>query len=146
MPDIGTFSPFPVGQAPPSEETDYGGSGVTLVYGVVVQGAGANVKGSWVQLVASTTKKTVAIVVSISKASVTALPFLVDIGIGAAASEAVLIGDLYYYEDTAAYVQGALAGPFLIEVPAGTRIAARCQCSTGSSRSLAVAVTLMEID
>ena len=66
--------------------------------------------------------------------------YLVDIGVGAAASETVLIGDiLYTVGDTGG--EGRIYY-FPISIASGTRISARCQNNSAASRHVGVAIIL----
>ena len=69
--------------------------------------------------------------------------WLVDIATGAASSEVVLIPDILVGAQTASdVVTPQLLGPIPVDVPVGTRLSARCQCSiiTASDRLLDVAI------
>lgn len=97
----------------------------------------ANTKGSWAQLVAATTYDASGLVVFINKLA--SSDFLVDIGIGASGSERIIVPDLvagYYtrYQAAVYYVP--------ISIPAGVRIAARCQSISGGA-TLSVLVSLL---
>lgn len=96
----------------------------------VTSSASANTKGTWVELAASTTHDASAMLVWLTN-SLDLRDHLVDIGIGAASSETVLINNLFKGEAT------DLRGPnpyfFRVPVPKGARLSARNQCSTGSN-------------
>lgn len=53
-----------------------------------------HVKGSWAQLIASTTKRTTAVVICMGAASGTDVRYFIDVGTGGAGSEVVLIPDI----------------------------------------------------
>jgi hypothetical protein len=96
---------------------------------LISSGAGANTKGSWVQLAASTAAASLKLIISIAPASGTNSRFAIDIGTGGAGSEVVKIPDLF--------VQNAQGQSVTVEVPffnisAGTRVAARCSDNVGS--------------
>lgn len=96
----------------------------------------ANTKGSWTELTASSAFAAENLLVSIS-GSANHTGYLVDIGVGAAGSETVLIPDLLINTRS-----GCVAAySFPIAIPAATRIAARVQSTTLSSTCFA-AVTL----
>jgi len=95
----------------------------------ITAGASAHTKGSWTQLLASTTGRVVAIAIH-TRGGATDVRYLVDIGIGAAGSETVLVADLGC-ESSGAWIPSMFL--VLIVVAPGTRIAARCQASTASS-------------
>jgi len=105
-----------------------------LVY--PTSGASANTKGSWTQIIASTTKKVVALSALIDMYGVNSLW---DIGTGSAGSEVVLIANVPGTQ----YAMEVYHIPILI--PAGTRVAVRGQASTASSTAL-VAVNFLEND
>lgn len=94
----------------------------------------ANTKGSYTQMLASTSAdcRMLRIELFANPSAANTKSFLVDIATGAAASEAVLVPNL----GVQATIQFGLArSVFFIpcRIPAGTRIAARCQCNTGTS-------------
>lgn len=96
----------------------------------VVVGAGAspNVKATtFTELIASTAFDADGIIIGLNSINEDTA-WLVDIGIGAAGSEQVLIPDLHHFCRTTpiAYF------PFPISVPAGSRISARAQADTNS--------------
>ncbi len=98
----------------------------------VTANASANTKGtSYTQLLASTAFDATAMLVMFDDIAA-GVDYLVDIGVGAAASEVVLFPDLYCGGGTGSIVYGAQY-LFPCAIPAGTRISARCQASTGSS-------------
>lgn len=114
----------------------------------VDSGGAANTKGSWSELTASTTATTKALMVAVAKPDFhtnqgsTPL-WRVDIGTGAAASESVLIPDLFFSADTTLDMPMCpYVGPLPVEVASGTRLAARAQSTStgGTDRLLDVAV------
>lgn len=96
----------------------------------VTASASANTKGSWTQLIAATAFEATAIAVDLMCDSGGLARRLVDIGIGAAASEVVKIPNLF--TNGSQSDQGGARYVFPIQIPTGTRIAARTQASTGS--------------
>jgi hypothetical protein len=96
-----------------------------------------NTKGSYAQLTASTARDYIGVIpiFDIGSATTPAGDFLYDIAIGAGGSEIVIIPNIPVskWGSTQGYAQTPLGGPFLpIQIPAGTRISARCQCDTAS--------------
>jgi hypothetical protein len=89
----------------------------------------ANVKGSYVELIASTARIYTFLIIQLVQPSSIAR-FRVDISTGAAAAEVVLFPDLNYDQSTSA---GLISTTFMVKcnIPAATRIAARCSDSTG---------------
>jgi hypothetical protein len=95
-------------------------------------GAAANTKGAWGQVVASTDVPIRALipVVLNGNAAYSDADWLIDIGVGAAAAEVVLVPNLPAGSSAAAdLVTPSTWPPIPVDVPAGTRIAARSQCS-----------------
>jgi len=81
----------------------------------------ANTKGAWVQLVASTpAADSLTLLISSGQASG---HYLIDIGIGGAGSEQVLVADLMF----SAMVRVITPVTFPLHIPAGSRLSARCQ-------------------
>ena len=91
-------------------------------------GGTGNVKGSWTQITSSTSVNHSMLWVAIAGAGVSrfTMKFQLDIGVGAASSESVLIPDLelYTYSVTDAF-NPTYFGPFPVQIPAGTRLAGR---------------------
>ena len=104
----------------------------------VTPSATANIKGSYIQLTAATNRDYIGIFgVQGGGSSGFSDWYMMDIAVGASGSELAIVpnfwGSSYYYA----------ASPILflpIPIPAGTRIAARCQCSVASG--LAIDMTL----
>lgn len=120
-----------------SRITDYGSAGAAASRGTaVVASASINTKGAWTALSTSTTNDMKAVYVAIGSqgASKGTLDNRLDIGVGAAGSEVVVIPDLYFGSfTTTTHVLPALYGPILMDIPAGTRLSARTQSSTASA-------------
>lgn len=95
----------------------------------VTSGA-ANTKGSWVQLVASSAANADGIILITGQS--TADSYLLDIGVGAAASESVVVSNVPVHERASSYIVGTYFIP--VSIPAGSRVSARCQA--GGSGSL----------
>jgi hypothetical protein len=144
LPDIEEVVDFPPYSPPNYEAAGWGSSGTqNYICGTSVTAASsANSKGSWAQLIASTTRKVVGIVVLMHQSGTG--KFMVDIGTGASGSESVLIPDVYV-NFGGSYGAGSAAVFFPVQIPAGTRIAARCQCSTASA-VIYVVLGLMETE
>jgi hypothetical protein len=110
-------------------------------------GSTANTKGAWVELVASTGKDIRAFAIMIgdqglNRGSVSA-DWLIDIGIGAAGDEQVLIPNWWAkhnYAGGAVPLEPANSEWFWQPIPAGSRVSARAQSSwtTASTRKLDV--------
>jgi len=135
MPPITSHLPFPWATPTIWESAGQVISGATT--GTALTAGAANTKGSWVELIASTANKTVYLIVWARRSAGT--PGLIDIGIGAAASEVVLIPNISPESAGDGFV---FEGP--IRIAAGTRIAARYQNSTASDTG-AIAIYLGEV-
>lgn len=108
---------------------------VTSAPGTSVLYGGSNAKGSWVQVIASTAGDVIELAVTVIGASSSTAnsSMLLDIGIGAAGSETVLVADIPVGHTTS---QGTgIAGFVRIPayIPAGTRVAVRMQANRTSS-------------
>ena len=140
MPDITSFTPFPAWSTSTVETAGADTANSTFV---PVTGGAANVKGSYAQIIASTSKRAIAITV-IAQNSSSGAPYAIDIATGGAGSEVVLIGNiLLRIEDT---LGDARTASFPVLIPAGTRIAARCQERDHTGATVAVGVALIEDD
>ena len=104
----------------------------------VTAGGSANVKGALVALSASTPIRAGAIVVVLAP-PVNSADHLVDIGVGAAGFETIIVPNILFSGRNHDY-NGYYFFP--IGIPLGSRIAARCQ-STGANLTLTAAVILL---
>lgn len=98
--------------------------------------ASANTKGSWAELTAGLDYDVYGLYLPMTHAAITSnRSFLFDIGIGGSGSEVVLVPNIYHaqYNSGGAVWMPGMAGFFPCFIPKGTRIAFRCQCSTGST-------------
>jgi hypothetical protein len=102
--------------------------------GPVTSGGSNNVKGSWVQLVASVPFTTKWFAFSMQGAT-SPRDFAVDFGIGGAGSEVVIIPDVHYTIESLSNFMG----PFPLSIPAGARLSARCQVSAAQADALVIA-------
>lgn len=112
--------------------------------------SGAGAKGSWVQADASVAKPTIGLVIELTYYRTTGASeiqtgtMMVDIGTGAGGAEVVLIADLLY--DVYAVGSGrsaeltSIAFYFPVQISSGTRIAVRCQSSTGNADLIDVSI------
>lgn len=99
-------------------------------------GGTPDTKGAYSQLVASTTFDVRALVIVIGGGVQRYHPsyrWLVDIAVGAAASEEIILSDIGFCGEAAANFYGDIlpktVGPLPVHIPAGTRVAARAQCN-----------------
>jgi hypothetical protein len=110
-----------------ANEADSGGVSVD-------PGITAHTKGAWTEIVAATTnpiKMLSAINGCASTNHTYNYQFLFDIGMGAAGSEIVVVPNLYFYVDADPFKFIPMTfGPFMVNIPAGSRLAIRMQ-STG---------------
>lgn len=107
------------------------GADDTLSKGTVIDpdAITANTKGDWVELVGSSAAEYDWVVVCLNfndNGALSAASWLVDIGIGV--TPAVLIPNIFQGSD-AFEIGGQRYQPFQVNIPAGSRIVARAQCS-----------------
>jgi hypothetical protein len=106
----------------------------TSAKGVVLATPGStNVKGAWTELVASTPVALSALAIQVggnSDLSINSGSLLVDIGIGGVGSETVLLGDLMLTMVSTEQVIARSPMAYSLDIPAGSRLSARCQYST----------------
>lgn len=101
-------------------------------------GATANTKGAWAELTSSSPARVAALMLAVGGAADTARTAdqqaFVDIGVGASSSERVLLPDLGFAADqTQSQWHPHVYGPHPVDVPAGTRFAARAQCNVNTA-------------
>lgn len=121
----------------------------------VTANASANTKGGWVEMIsaANNTDLIGNFSVFFRPNTGTQADFLVDIGLGEAGTEAVVIPNLYVHSNVADEGIGRFEIP--LGLPTGVKISARCQASSGSAvipvyigmsgRSLAQSVPLHRV-
>lgn len=119
--------------------------------GVSVDGGGsANTKGAYTQIVASTTNKIRALWILTghqADTTRTTCNYLMDFSIGGAGSEQIVLGDLILGCDANHdSILPAVFGPFFVDIPSVTRLAARCQCSIITAGDRAFDVTVIGAD
>ncbi len=111
--------------------------------GTTITAAGvADTKGAWTQLIASTTADAVAFSVSSNLTLAIAGQYAVDIGIGPGGSEQVIVSNVIV-PGGGNTVLNCSTIHIPIAIPAGTRIAARCQ-STVASKQMGVSIQLFD--
>lgn len=111
----------------------YGATTATSRGTSIDPGGSANTKGSWVQLSAATTHPIRWMLLHLgnqANSARTDATYVVDIGVGAAASESVIVANLMFMIDDA-YDEPvpAYIGPFPVSIPTGSRLAARAACT-----------------
>lgn len=102
-----------------------------------------NTKGAWVELVTTTAESYTALMVGVQGAADTtqgATTQLIDIGVGASGSEVVVVPNIYTVTASSEAVTVPDSGAWLVDVPAGSRIAARYQLSSITNTNLDVIV------
>lgn len=143
MPDIQELEGFPA-IGPSSTENDFAASGAGFCSGVqLTASATLNVKGSWTELITATSKRTVALNVFFGKEGTPNQAWLIDIGSGSAGNETVLIPNLFYFREQG-YRQSNCSAFIFVDIPAGTRIAARCQANVTASNTIYLVVVAIE--
>lgn len=114
-----------------------GGGSDTMAIGIVAassksttltSGATANTKGSWVELSASTPAMASGFYVRFIAST---RDYLIDIAIGAAGFEQAIVENLYCGNGSASRLGETYSLP--VQIPAGSRVSARCQDSSGGS-------------
>lgn len=95
--------------------------------GMSINMTSGNTKGTWGELVASLQADVIALVVLIRRPAGGSFRSLIDIGIGGAGSEQVVIPDIFNANSSSSQVNQYL---FPINLPAGTRLAARGQSAS----------------
>lgn len=119
----------------------YGETASTSAGTTIAAPGSANTKGAYTQLAASTAFDAVGIVISGSITGSAALSALLDIAIGPAGSETVIVPDISMFRG--ASLNCAFPPVFIpIAIPAGSRIAARVQ-STATSVSLSLSAAVI---
>lgn len=111
------------------------GADTTNTRGQIVDpGAVANTKGAYTEIIASTVNAYGALTINVSmdqNLTVASVGFLVDIAIGAAASEVVIVEDLTLISDAAAdALQPGSIYMIPVSVPEGSRLAVRAQSAS----------------
>ncbi len=110
-----------------------------ITSGAVTPSATANTKGAWKQLTAATDNDACMIVVMIENDNGGPSNYSVDIGVGAAGSEVVLVADLMTSNNNGV---GGVGVYYMlpVQIPSGTRVAVRTQCSLAAQGAVDVAV------
>lgn len=138
-------TPIPI-TATPTSALNYGAATADSGLTSVDPGGTANTEGSYVQLTASTTNPISWLMLLVggdtATRGATNMQWLFDIATGAAASEVNLISDIAIMEDGSSDSIGPTGMIFPVQIAAGTRLSARCQCSvnTATERLVDVAV------
>jgi len=112
-------------------------------------GGTANTLGSWVELASSTTQDAKGYTLILgNKNSNASTTSLIDLGLGAASSEVVILSQLFSRNYSYGPIYPAATGPIWTPIPAGSRLAARAQCAsnvpTGNTRYSYASIILWE--
>lgn len=97
---------------------------------VLTAPASTGIKSAWTELSASCPQHLAGIIVNVQAGSDTSLHasgVMVDIGIGSAGSETVIVPNIAYYGNTQESMDARMPVVWSANIPAGTRIAARWQ-------------------
>lgn len=114
-------------------DTEAAGADTGNSRGTTITASGStNTKGSYTQLIASTGFDSVGLIVFAVPGSANNAGYLIDIAIGGAGSEQVIIPD-YHIEHASNNAQRGDIAYYPLHIPAGTRIAARVACQTASA-------------
>lgn len=97
--------------------------------------ATANTKGSYTSMIASTAFDATSLLVMTCYTYSHTVSFLFDIAVGASSSEQIIIPDVYINGGDSGREQ-IFMQEFPVDIPAGTRISARTQCSTTGPQNL----------
>ncbi len=146
LPFIGLDCGFKTGPMGSGQYDTFGwaGAGSTIAGIQIDPGAVANTKGAWTQIVASTPHDLIGFFLGfdclqfVGGGTSVAAPQLVDIGLGAAGSEVVILPDVFVFsnpENFAWEVSPSFSGFVNMPIKAGTRIAARSQSSNTADRT-----------
>lgn len=124
------------------------GFDATNSIGTAVAPGTANAKGSWVQLSAALDYDVAFVYISaMTKNGITnPVNYALDIGIGASGSEVVVVPNLICPNGSNAFLGRQYSIP--LRIPAGTRVAARCQASnvSGTNTNLYVCFSAFDSD
>lgn len=137
---------LPGGMEPFGKVLHYGIVAATSQGTTIDPGGVANTKGAWVALTAATTYATKALFwdqSNLVQGTRSSADWMLDIGVGAAASEVVIVPNMHIEASTTDDYNVHGPSPLLaVSIPAGTRIAARCMSSliTATVRNLAIGV------
>ena len=129
---------------------DYGYNPATSFGTTVDPGGTANTKGSYVALTSGTARDISAIawMVDMNGNTPVGADMLLDIAIGAAGSEQIIVPNWNMKNagsGSTAAISPVYSGPIPVQIPAGTRIAARAQSTDSSATSRKFGLTLYGI-
>ena len=118
-----------------------GENAATTVYTTVTAGT-ANVKGNYAELSAATAIDAYGFILCFEHTTGNR-NFLIDVALGAAGAEVVLLSN--FFCSTGAFVTWVFS-PFIpMSIPAGSRVAVRCQCNV-NAQAMRCGMTLIQTD
>lgn len=127
--------------------TTYGSGLASTKATALDAGATPDTNGAWVQLSASMAQELqrgVLIITNSGRSNdSTVANHTIDLGIGAAAAEVAFLSGLPVYQTTGGDDLSPLVYPFVIEIPAGSRLVARSKCSTANTPDRIVEVAVI---
>lgn len=141
-------SPFLPG-APLGRVTTYGADTADSGGVPVDPGGSANTKGAYSEIAGSTDGLIRSLLIGLGCANntvLTAAEGLVDIAIGAAGSEQIIIPDLWIRYSDQENIAPQVYGPLPVSIPAGVRLAARAQCSITDAADRIFDIALYGVD
>lgn len=130
----------------------YGFNSATILGTAVDAGGSANTKGAYAQIISSTVADIAGIFVIFDNqnngsGSSNASTLLIDIAVGGAGSEVVIVPNIVlsvFLAGSAAIFGGFM--PYMpVQIPAGSRIAMRCQSSTNTSPDRIIGCTVFGV-
>lgn len=123
------------------QRTENAGANTAVSRGTsVTASATANTKGTYAQLIASTAFNANGVLVMLDDQAAN-IDYLIDLAVGAAASEQIIASNLLASGATGTVAYGM--NYFLpIEIPAGVRLSARCQSGTAVANVVRVSLVL----
>lgn len=145
-----TFDDTFISTGGPSGVDTYGFVSATNLGTLIDPGVTPNTKGSYAQLTASTTDDIAGFFMGFdnqtdpASGSVGNLYWLVDIAVGGAGSEQPILPNylLFGYSVNGIALVNNMASPYFpMKIPAGSRLAARSQCSTATSPDRRMGIT-----
>lgn len=122
---------------------DYGSNLATSMGTAVTCSATANTKGSFAQLTASTTNDACFAIVSGAYTGTAVNYFMIDIAVGAAASEKIILPNLVLAFWPGGNANGNTVS-FPIQIPAGTRLSVRCQSVAATAEVVNLNIILFD--
>jgi hypothetical protein len=110
---------------------------------VVTANTTINTEGSYAEIIASTSIDAGGFRLTIHEGTKIAAEYLFDIAIGAGGSEQVIVADIPFSHGSTSGAGASVSCFIPLAIPAGTRIAARCQANVTGSGTLLVTVHLI---